>query len=390
MNATQHDESPDRVCRIGKLEGSLKHYAWGGATNIAALEDRRPTGQPEAERWYGTHPAGPTTLHGEDLAAAIQRHRSCALGPKTDRDSLPFLVKLLDSAQPLSLQVHPSREEARAGFEKEVAEDTPAAIRNYRDPDPKPEVIIAITELVAVSGFKSPLQIATVIRELCVPALSDELEFLESAQNEEFKLQAIMKQWLASDHREKAEALWVACDNFSGSSPSTTDFVDIARSINRAFPGDVGLLVALLLNTVKLLPGEALYTPANTLHAYVHGFGLEVMAPSDNVLRCAMTTKRKDIPELMRLVNFTPSQPEIFNPFRQEGYRADGFHVQMFNRSARISSIGPRIAVVTKGTVEVEGHLYEPGDAIWIPHSAGAVDVTTLNAEFALISPSGH
>lgn len=382
----QPDGNTSRNGSIALLSGSLKHYDWGGLENIATLERRQPSGFPEAERWYGTHPSGPTFIQDQTLSSIIQEDPSPSIGSKNPGSGLPFLVKLLDSAKPLSLQVHPSKEQAREGFEREIQEQVPSEHRNYQDPNSKPEVIVALSELLAVAGFKDPLGVASLIRDLQVRELESELTLLESSARSNEKLEKVMRSWLADDQSQKLQAVSAACRGYRGSTVETRTFIDIAQRIENAFPGDVGLLIALLLNPVRLAPGQAFYTPANTLHAYIYGFGLEVMASSDNVLRCAMTSKRRDIPELLRIVDFDPSEPELFDPFRVGGYTADSFRLQMFRSNAEFKQTGPRILLVTKGTVSIGTKHYGSGDAVWLPHNTGSHKIVSECAEYAVIS----
>jgi len=77
------------------------------------------------------------------------------------------------------------------------------------------------------------------------------------------------------------------------------------------YPGDMGVLVALLLRHRVLSPGTALFVPAGVLHAYLRGFGIEVMANSDNVLRGGLTPKHVDVGELLDVANFESEPPVI-------------------------------------------------------------------------------
>lgn len=374
-------------CSVSRIEGTLQHYAWGGYCNIAEIERRPPSGLPEAERWYGTHPSGPAFIAGEELASLVKEHPSCAFGPASSRNDLPFLIKLLDAAQPLSLQVHPNLQQAQRGFERENSSAIPDSSRNYQDPYPKPEVIIALSDLWAVVGFRQPSEVARLIRDLRVVELEEEASLFASSKEGHKVIKSIFDSWMSGEHRSKLSALREACESYRGSSSATLKFVYVAQKISEAFPDDIGLLISLLLNCVKLSPGQALFTPANTLHAYIHGFGLEVMAPSDNVLRCAMTKKRRDLPELVQLVDFKPRYPEVFDPFRNGGFTAENwFQVQMFRGSVDLPQNGAQIVMVTRGTVMIDGSLYNAGDGIWLPHCAGPQSVDTANAEFAVIS----
>ena len=251
-----------------RVNGTVQHYAWGTESFIPRLVGHPEDGRPHAEWWLGTHPAAPSTV------AATGRPLAEVTG------ELPLLVKILSCGSPLSLQTHPDAARARRGFEREnsagLAPSDPA--RNYRDPYPKPEMLVALTQFEALCGFDD---IDSSVEQLKAYGWNEEAEVLDSNGIDGYLL------W-AFDQRQPADM---------GRCPGWL------QGIGRLWPGDRGLRVAPLLNHVVLRPGEAIALPAGSLHAYLNGSGLEVMGPSDNVIRAGFTAKHIDVNELLSVVD---------------------------------------------------------------------------------------
>lgn len=307
------------------LHNTIRDYAWGSATLLAQLQGRRPTGRPEAELWMGAHPGAPSQVQLPDddapltLDAHLERHPGL-LGRASAHGHLPFLVKLLAAGRPLSLQVHPTTEQAKAGFAAEeragVPVDSPQ--RNYRDEHHKPEMILALTPFTALCGFR-PIQESARAFERLAQVLT---EHHDGAASPEAASAAHLSMML--DAGRLQDVLETLLDPTAGW--STAGWVDTAvAALRRApqaldsdlalatavgiaehFPGDPGVLVSLLLHRVDLAPGQAIFLPAGNMHAYLHGLGLEVMASSDNVLRCGLTPKHVDVPELLEVLDCQP------------------------------------------------------------------------------------
>ncbi len=311
------------------LENAVRPYAWGSRTVIAELlGEEVPSAHPQAELWLGAHPDDPSRLvHADgrrvplDDALRAEPHR--LLGPdRADRwaGTLPFLLKVLAADEPLSLQAHPSLEQARAGFTRENAAglDRSAAERNYRDANHKPELICALTEFHALVGFRDPAATVPLLRALDVPELNGHAGLL-AAQPDADGLRALFTTWITlpqSALDQLVPALQDGCVRLlgRGDGGGTGDFRTEARTaldLSERYPGDAGVLASLLLNRVTLAPGEALFLPAGNLHAYLNGAGIELMANSDNVLRGGLTPKHVDVPELLRVLDFTPSPPPV-------------------------------------------------------------------------------
>jgi mannose-6-phosphate isomerase len=231
---------------------------------------------------------------------------------------LPFLAKVLAAAQPLSLQVHPSLEQARAGFARENAEGlaSDAPNRNYRDDNHKPEMIFALTPFEALCGFRPAARTREILQHVAAafdaaegeaPALVDALLEDLRAADEGAGLRAAFERLITGGSSVAGDTALVVAALLSGAplAPYETELATVI-SLNEKYPGDPGVLISLLLNRISLQPGEAVYLPAGNVHAYLHGLGVEVMASSDNVLRGGLTPKFIDVPELLRTIDFQP------------------------------------------------------------------------------------
>ena len=312
---------------LHRLLNTVQHYAWGSPDALVRLYGfSNPRHRPLAELWMGAHPKAPSrivTPDGEDgLDAYIAGHTAQALGRSSVRNGneLPFLFKVLCAARPLSIQAHPSLEQARRGFEAEeaagIARDAPE--RNYRDPNHKPELICAIEPFWGIRGFRTVDEIRdefTTVEfnkgdiHLPLPESDDDLA-------EFYRRQLLLPEPVRRDIIAAALSLaggrWPA--HRSRDLPEVGD--PLARyywvlRIAEEYPGDIGVLAPLVFNVFSLRPGEATYQPAGVLHAYLHGVGVELMANSDNVLRGGMTEKHIDVDELMKVGSFRSEPPVI-------------------------------------------------------------------------------
>ncbi|EBO9873494.1 mannose-6-phosphate isomerase, partial [Salmonella enterica] len=284
-----------------KLINSVQNYAWGSKTALTELYGiANPQQQPMAELWMGAHPKSSsriTTANGEtvSLRDAIEKNKTAMLGEAVANrfGELPFLFKVLCAAQPLSIQVHPNKRNSEIGFAKENAAGIPmdAAERNYKDPNHKPELVFALTPFLAMNAFREFSDIVSLLQPVA-GAHSAIAHFLQAPNAE--RLSQLFASLLNMQGEEKSRALAVlkAALNSQQGEPWQT-----IRVISEYYPDDSGLFSPLLLNVVKLNPGEAMFLFAETPHAYLQGVALEVMANSDNVLRAGLTPKYIDIPE---------------------------------------------------------------------------------------------
>ncbi|MEO7126312.1 MAG: mannose-6-phosphate isomerase, class I [Nakamurella sp.] len=362
------------------MRNKIRPYAWGSRTAIADLLGApSPAAHPQAELWMGAHPDDPSVLVGDDdersLLDEVRGDPQGTLGAAVIAefgDRFPFLLKVLAAAEPLSLQAHPSAELARRGFEAEeeagIARTDPR--RNYTDPWPKPEMICALTELHALCGFAEPGYTVALIEELNVPELLHYLGLL-SGQPDAEGTRALFSTLTTIPQKSVAlvlDAVLAACvDKVREASSRFLVHYRTALDLAERYPGDAGVLASLMLNRVTLQPGQALYLHSGNLHAYLSGTGVEIMGNSDNVLRGGLTPKHVDVPELMRVLDFTPGPVDILGG--KIGGAADDsgeiayvtpareFRLSRLTVSATprdITHIGPQIVLVTEGSITID------------------------------------
>ena len=278
-----------------KITNSARDYAWGSATLIPDYFGIAATGRPMAEIWFGTHEGSPARLVDGNQSL------SSALGGK----QLPFLLKILAAESPLSIQAHPNSVQAAEGFARENAAGIgfQATDRNYKDDRHKPEMIVALTEFEALCGFKTEKQIRNLLESMLDPTDVSE------------GLKTLVSHWLEIFVGENGlQNLFVDITNRRGNLDGVTAELtqqanlsaqfELAARLNILYPGDPGVILALLMNHVWLEPGEALFLPAGNIHAYLSGLGVEIMASSDNVLRGGLTPKHVDVAELQKVLTF--------------------------------------------------------------------------------------
>ncbi|EHF8250075.1 mannose-6-phosphate isomerase [Enterobacter roggenkampii] len=291
-----------------KLINSVQNYAWGSKTALTDLYGiANPNNLPMAELWMGAHPKSSSKIEdasgqARSLRDVIDADKAALLGDKVAQrfGELPFLFKVLCADQPLSIQVHPNKQASEIGFAKENAAGIPldAAERNYKDPNHKPELVFALTPFLAMNAFREFSEIISLLQPVA-GAHNAIAHFLENPNAE--ALSQLFASLLNMQGEEKSHALAVlkaALESQQGEPWETI------RLIAQFYPDDSGLFSPLLLNVVKLNPGEAMFLFAETPHAYLQGVALEVMANSDNVLRAGLTPKYIDIPELGANVKF--------------------------------------------------------------------------------------
>ncbi|WP_106816001.1 mannose-6-phosphate isomerase, class I [Microbacterium timonense] len=361
------------------LANAPRDYAWGSTSLLAGLEGRQPASRPEAEVWFGDHPGDPAELpDGRTLDRWIADEGGAAGldGP------LPYLLKLLAAASPLSIQAHPSKQEAEAGFAREDAAGIPrdAAERTYRDTNHKPELIVALSDTFrALAGLRDLTATRRLVAALG-PGAAPLAEKLTDAS-----LSDVIG-WLLSDGSDVAREVIAAA--VAAHSDEFAAELDLARALDEQFPGDPGIVVALLMNLVTLRRGEGLFLPAGVLHAYLEGLGVELMAASDNVLRGGLTPKHIDTAELVRVLDPTPGLPPIIAPrpvspgVHQYDVPVRDFALLAVTPPALgvdVPLAGPAVAVVTAGAIEVTGlstgasERLTPGRAALITPDEGGV-----------------
>jgi mannose-6-phosphate isomerase len=369
------------------LDNPVKPYAWGSATEIPGLLGVPPTGDPQAELWLGAHPAAPSRLRqGAPLPAVIEADPAGQLSAPVVRRfgaRLPFLMKIIAAERNLSLQTHPNLDQAKAGYadeqQRRVPLDSPE--RSYVDPNHKPELVCALTPFEALCGFRSIPVTLSLLSSLAAsaPALGKYVDALRARPDSD-GLREVVTGLLTvpADRRKRlVDAVVAACA--TGSADFATECAT-AVELGRAYPGDPGVIIALLLNRLRLEPGQALFLSAGNMHCYLHGTAVEVLASSDNVLRGGLTGKHVDVPELLRVVDVGDGPPPLMTP-KQAGpghlaYRppVPDFRLDTFVLAPEpvdLGVTGPRILLTVDGTARLTAgprSLTLPrGTSAWVP-----------------------
>lgn len=375
-----------------RVENVPRDYAWGSVDDIARLRGVSPSGKPEAELWLGTHPGSPTNIVG---AKPGEPHTIAELLAKTGQEPLPYLLKLLAAAKPLSIQAHPSKEQAQAGFARENAAGIAleAPHRNYRDDNHKPELIVALSErFEALCGFRPVEETLTELSRIAAAnRVAGESATAIDAFHKDFSQSGITwaLEWALSSgqtHELIAEL----------STTSALAEAPVLRALVQEYPGDPGIVVALLLNHVVLNRGQALYLPAGNMHAYLRGFGVELMSASDNVLRGGLTTKHVDVPELLSVVK-TDVLPVPLLPGKHVGAGVTVFrpdvpdftlaHVELGDgKKPQIELSRHAIAVCTSGELRFSGktsHMtLNKGEMAFISSDEGTISTSGTGEAF--------
>ena len=307
-----------------RLTGVIQPYAWGSLTAIPELLDVAPTGEPQAELWFGAHPLAPSLVEGEPLDKVVAHDPVGVVGRASVEafgSRLPFLLKIIAAAQPLSLQAHPSREQAEAGYAREQAAGVPrdAPHRTYRDGWPKPELLCALVETEALCGFREPGETYHLFEELAVGSALELVAPLADADvpaAERLRVVFSRLLRLTPDERTVISEIVQAAEAANGPD-DLASFARTAWELNAYYPGDPGVLAALLMNRITLQPGDALFMPSGNLHAYLSGGGVEIMANSDNVMRGGLTPKYVNVDELLTILDFTPGLRGLITPIEE-------------------------------------------------------------------------
>lgn len=399
-----------------RLTNTIRDYAWGSDGEISAFLGYEPTGRPEAELWLGAHPGAPSRLLPHDGPTERDRWADAAAAPSLDEliaaapeatlgpevaaafGRLPFLAKVLSAAAPLSLQVHPTAEQARDRFAAQSAAglDPAAPTSNYKDGFHKPEMILSLTDFTALCGFREPAESSQLFaaleasgalsRQACDAVATVRTALAEGALDTAFAYllggpeRAVPAEVTALVAEAPTAA--PAAARATGDS-GLTELPQLAEH----YPGDPGVLISLLLNHLQLAPGEAIALPAGNVHAYLRGLGVEVMASSDNVLRGGLTPKHVDVPELLATVDFRPLPVPRVEPLEdhlgRRIYRPgfEEFELQVLSVTAEtdvaVDQRGPAVVLVTEGALLLDspsGTLrVGRGESVFIPAAEAPV-----------------
>ena len=386
------------------LHGVVQHYAWGGYDFIPGLlgianSERRPF----AELWMGAHPKAPATANVAGIEIPLNRLIAEApeklLGPTASAHfggRLPYLFKVLDVAEMLSIQAHPTKKQAEEGFARENAAgiDLQDSGRNYKDDNDKPEVAVALTDFWMLHGFRPLEQIADMFRTIpelyaIMPGFPKKLVQTENTVKARRALLQDLYRTVMTTPQDRADLLLKSLL----ARLAKTDLTDkndpgfwVARASETFCPVeghcDRGIFSIYLLSLVHLQPGQGTFQPAGTLHAYLEGVTIELMANSDNVLRGGLTPKRVDVPGLMRILSFDSGLPVVLNGVQTGASQcvyqtsSDEFELSSINLESGTPYLGnavqgPDTIIVLSGsaTLAVNGHstVLTRGTIIFVP-----------------------
>jgi mannose-6-phosphate isomerase len=371
-----------------QINNTVRHYPWGSRTVIPELlGENSPADRPYAELWMGAHPDEPSIRSdGLPLDKAIAAEPDLLLGQAVHERfgaRLPFLLKVLAADQPLSLQAHPTNEQAEAGFAAEEAAGVPRddPTRTFKDPFHKPELLLALTPVEALCGFRPVEESLHCLAKLQVPELKPTIAALARGG-----LRAAIPQVIAlSDERRTAlvEAVAEAAAGFvAAHDPEFINTYRWAASLAGTYPGDAGVVISLMCNHLKLAPGEAVFLRAGNLHAYLSGAGVEVMASSDNVLRGGLTVKHIDLAALIEVLDFTDAKVPVIHPVLGPGGLRYPVPVEDFDltrcqlgaSAGTLTTAGPQVLLCTEGTAVLSSAgselILPKGSAAFVPAGA--------------------
>ena len=377
----------------------VQPYAWGSRTAIAELQGRHaPASAPEAELWVGAHPSAPsgveraggrTTLDAviaADPAAELGSECAAAFGGR-----LPFLLKVLAAEKALSIQVHPSREQAEAGFAEEnergLAPGT--AGRNYVDDWPKPELLCALTRFEVLAGMRDGADAAALLSALGIGELEPLTAELTGSADRREDVLAQLLNWPMAQRSALIASVVAACERLAaGDGPYAAACAATVR-IAADHPGDMGIVASLLLRHSVLEPGQAMFMAAGGLHAYLHGTGIELLANSDNVVRAGLTGKHIDVAELVKLTDPAVGVPLLEGRDLGGGvwaYESPVLEFRLYraspgNGELTLPAAGPRLVLCTEGTItlrDTAGNALKAarGESCFLSAADGAVTAT--------------
>jgi len=374
--------------KLLRLKNQIKHYEWGSREILPQfLNIENNKGEPCAEMWMGTHNLSPSQTEVDgDLINLTELS-----------GELPFLFKLLAVEKPLSIQAHPNKAQAEEGFKREESRGLSIKnpTRNYRDTNHKPEILCALSPFTLMAGFREADRICVSLEEFLLIApplkeiISPLLRALDSDSLSSFyrilcSLSRIEREYLSTFIREK--------DGVQGGVISQAQW-NLMKDFASQYPGDPAILSPLFLNLLTLQPGQAVFIPSGVLHAYLSGFGVELMASSDNVLRGGLTPKHIDTGELMNILHFIPFIPQIITPPSSADWfcyntPCGDFLLSMMRGEGREKAFvgkGPAICIIIEGKLSAGNEIFKKGESFYLPQT----DINYMfNGNFSLYAAS--
>lgn len=355
-----------------RIEGRIQPYAWGGNDFLPSLlKQANPEGKPFAELWLGAHTGAPSNVFlGQSafttLNNLIQSNPNRFLGEQVKNrfNRLPFLLKILDVKDMLSIQVHPSKASAEKGFAKESLAGIPldAPHRNYKDDNHKPEMMVALSEFWLLHGF-SP----------AVPDILKTYAFFQpfSPDYVQGGIKGLYKRLMEMPQAEVDACLKPHVNNIlplyhEGKLEKSSPDFWAARAMAQLLPTDHvdrGIFSIYLFNIVHLHPGDTIFQGSGVPHAYLEGQNIELMSNSDNVLRAGLTTKHVDVDELLANTAFDPTTVAIAtlqsNKWQQVPSRVPDFQLGVIRldpgEQIELTDPGPRILLALEGAAQWKG-----------------------------------
>ena len=372
------------------LQNQVKHYEWGSYDFIPDfLGIKNTKNLPYAELWMGTHSGAPSQVEINGNLVNL----------KDISGELPFLFKLLAVDKPLSIQAHPDKEQAEIGFskEEELGISLKNPMRNYKDNNHKPEILCALTPITLMAGFKEPVLIQKSLEELLTvaPQIKEFISSLIHALKTK-SLGGFFNTLFNTSGFEREYFNSFLLDKNSGVSDSVIQPQEKAliKQFISQYPGDPAVISPLYLNLITLLPGQAVYIPAGILHAYISGFGIELMTSSDNVLRGGLTPKHVDINELSNILYFVPFKPQIISPSSSDLFcfhaQKKDFSLCFIKNSGGLKKYiltSNTICIVTEGELQTCGKSFKKGQSFFIKKNTDE-DHIIFDGNFSLYAAS--
>ena len=379
---------------ILKLKNQIKHYIWGSPDMIPrflGLENKE--GLPWAEMWMGSHDSAPSLVQSE-AGGYVDLVEFCG-------EPLPFLFKLLAACKPLSIQAHPNLAQAVEGFNQENAAGLPvdSPRRNFKDSNHKPEILCAISPFTVMAGFREPEQIVNHLEAFLslAPKLNETFSPLLRALDSPSSADALLNFFrvLFNIPKRDRENVCAFLDENETCEVFTQELWKNMRGFASLYPGDAAVISPLYLNFFTLQPGQAIFIPAGVLHAYISGFGAELMSNSDNVLRGGLTPKHVDIPELMEILKFKPFMPEIISPVSSSYFRyptpSREFTLSFIHRDGEEYNFcekRPAICIVTKGELHAGNSVFKKGESFFIPKAGKDSSPPVFSGNYSIFAAS--
>ena len=376
------------------ITASFQSYDWGSKDFIQNLLNI-PKSRILAEAWYGAHPKAPSTVDAVSLDKLLQEDPTYWLGPK--HKALPYLMKILAAEKALSIQVHPDKDQAQAGYAREISRNIPPddPHRNYRDPNHKPELILALTKFSALCGFRDYEEIRDIILHYDLDAFFASFKAFANAPTSKTFLDFFQE----TISRRELPGLSDHLVSLSPQDPYSKELLWVHRLMDQ-YPADRSVISPLLLNLIELNPSEAIFLDSGIIHAYLCGAGIEIMAASDNVLRAGLTHKYIDSPELIKILKPAAYHPQLLsfsdtlNSWQSFSLGIPDFalwKIDLVHETALPKKDGAKIILCLKGNAilrsQNESLPINRGESVIIPHSQS--EVTAIGKALLIMATDG-